>query len=100
MSTLSTKDPDEDVVVTFDFSNLSASAPTSPAVTASVHAGPADAAPSAILSGSPQVSGDTVLQLVTGGSHGTDYMLRCEADCGNEHFVIAAVLQVRTAQPS
>ncbi len=91
------KDPGETVVLGFDFANLT-DTPTSPTITATRHAGTADASPSAILSGSPSISGTQVLQKVTGGTAGTDYLLRCEVDGpSGTHYVLAGVLPVRTA---
>jgi hypothetical protein len=91
------KDPSEIVHLGFDFSALT-SAPLSPAVTAAHHAGTADATPSAILSGSPTVSGTKIVQRVTGGVVGADYLLRCQVDtAAGERFVLAGVLPVRAA---
>lgn len=91
------KDPDETIILGFDFANLT-DTPTSPAITVTRHAGAADASPSAILSGSPSISGTQVLQKVTGGTAGTDYLLRCEVDGpSGTHYVLAGVLPVRTA---
>lgn len=75
---LSPKDPQEVITVTFDFSALAASV-SSPTVTVSRVAGNADASPSSMLSGSPQVSGAQVLQKITGGINGTTYDLKCLA---------------------
>lgn len=91
------KDPSEVLVVGFDFANLTTT-PTSPTVTARRHAGAADSNPSAILSGAPSISGTQVLQKITGGTAGTDYLLRCEVDGpSGTHYVLAGVLPVRTA---
>ena len=93
---LDSKDPAEKVVVTFDFSALATTVST-PVVTAESAGGANDPSPSAILSGSPSVSGAQVLQLVIGGVANADYKLRCQIDDGTERFVVADTLQVRTA---
>jgi hypothetical protein len=93
---LDTKDPAEQVVLTFDFSALSTSI-SAPVVTCEHKNGPTDATPSAMISGSPTVTGGTVLQLVVGGQAGTDYNLRCQVDSGSERFVLADTLKVKTA---
>lgn len=91
------KDPGEIVILGFDFAALTGT-PTSPTITVTRHAGAADAAPSAILSGSASITGTQVLQKVTGGTAGTDYLLRCEVDAPDgSHYVLAGVLPVRTA---
>lgn len=71
---LSIKSPRETVVITFDFSSLTASI-SAPVVTASAYSGGTDPSPSSILSGAPQVSGSKVLQQVTAGVPGVYYEL-------------------------
>ena len=93
---LDNKDPAEKVVVTFDFSALATTVST-PVVSAESAGGTNDPTPSAILSGSPNVSGAQVLQLVVGGVPGADYKLKCQVDDGAERFVVADTLQVRSA---
>ncbi len=92
------KDPAETITVAFDFAALT-DTPSSPAVAATRHAGTADASPSAILSGSPVVSGTKILQkIVVGGTAGTDYLLRCHVSAPDGSvYVLAGVLPVRTA---
>lgn len=93
----SPKDPSEIVDLGFDFAALT-SAPTSPVVSAAHHSGTDDAAPSAILSGSPSVVGAVVVQRVIGGVAGADYLLRCQVDtAAGERFILAGVLPVRAA---
>lgn len=95
----SPKDPDEIVTLAFDFANLT-SAPLAPVVTCARHSGADDAAPSAVLSGSPQISGAKILQQVQAGTHGTDYLMRCEVDTAEgQRYVIAGVMPVKTAGP-
>lgn len=93
------KDPNETVYITFDFSNVAVSV-ESPVITAAVDSGKADANPSAILSGSPIVSGTTVLQLVTGGVAGSNYLLRCSVNVGAETVVNATILPVDYVSPT
>lgn len=91
------KDPDETITVAFEFAALT-STPSSPTVTAARHAGTADEAPSAILSGSPTVSGSKVFQDIIAGTAGTDYLLRCQISAPDGSvYVLAGVLPVRTA---
>lgn len=94
---LDPKDPEEDVFVRFEFATLTGT-PSSPTVTATRHAGSADATPSAILSGSPTVSGSLVLQKVIDGVDGADYLLRCVASAPDtSKYVLTGVLPVRAA---
>ncbi|MCL2656826.1 MAG: hypothetical protein FWD62_05280 [Betaproteobacteria bacterium] len=98
MNRLPIKDPEESVVIEFDFSAEAASV-SSPLVVASIeYSGPddADPAPMAVLSGVPQVLGASVLQRVQGGIAGTDYGLRCLAITeAGDALVASAVLPVR-----
>jgi hypothetical protein len=86
---MSNKDPAETVTVTFDFTAIT-SAPSSPSVTVNWVAGTADSNPSAMLSGSPVVSGAKVLQQVIGGVDGATYGLRCEANAPDGSVYVAA----------
>ena len=91
----SAKDPGEIVFLGFDFAAL-AGAVASPVVTATHRDGTADAAPSAILSGAPTISGTTIVQRVAGGVAGANYLLRCQVDtAAGERFALAGVLPVR-----
>lgn len=94
----STKDPQEVIVVTFDFSALTATV-TSPSVTASVASGKPDASPSAVLSGTPAISGAKILQTVIAGQDGTSYDLVCKVTSsdGIQKFVLSDVLPVVAA---
>lgn len=94
---LDPKDPAEDVFVVWNFAALT-DTPSSPVVTVTRHAGEADASPSAIVSGSPTISGTKALQLVVDGTDGTDYLMRCEVDGPDgQHWVLVGVLPVRAA---
>ena len=91
------KDADESITLGFDFASLT-SAVSAPVVTVTRHAGKPDAAPEALLSGVPAVAGPRVLQRVTGGVTGTDYLLRCQVDTPDgDRYVLAGVLPVRSA---
>lgn len=93
----SSKDPSEVVMLGFDFLLLTAS-PSSPVVTITRHAGAADEAPAGVLSGAATVNGSRVLQAVTGGVTGCDYLLRCQVDAPDgSRYVLAGVLPVRAA---
>jgi hypothetical protein len=95
-TTFPTKDPSESITVTFDFS-AETTAVTAPTVTNSVMwSYTTDPSPSAMLSGSAQVSGALVLQRVLGGVDLTNYGLRCQATAANgDTLVVAGVLPVR-----
>lgn len=70
---------DEVLQVTFPYaSEIGAASITAQVVTVSVVSG-TDASPAALLSGSAQVSGSEVRQLVTGGVAGVRYKLHCLA---------------------
>lgn len=91
------KDPGETVTLSFDFVNLT-SAPLTPTVSITRIGGVADASPSSVLLGAPEVSGTKVLQAVTLGVDLTDYLLRCEVDTsGQDHFILSGILPVRAA---
>lgn len=95
MTAITQKDPAEAFAVEFDFTaNLSTI--TIATCTASISGGPTGDA-SAILLGSPQISGSKVLQRVNAGQAGSDYALRCTATDGTETYVLVATLPVRTA---
>lgn len=91
---LSTKAPAETITVTFDFTTLTSSV-SAPVVTVFVNSGNADTTPSAIKSGSPQISGAKVLQQFTAGQAGTFYEVTCQiAAPDGSIFVLADVLPV------
>ncbi|SCX40392.1 hypothetical protein [Nitrosospira sp. Nsp1] len=87
------KDPEESIVLTFDFSAVAATV-ANPQISIEVISG-ADPDAQAMRSGSPQVDGSKVLQLVVGGVDGVDYHLRCEGESGAEKLVIGVSLRVR-----
>ena len=94
---LDPKDPEEDIYVRFEFAALT-DTPSAPEVTVTRHAGEADESPSAMVSGSPTISGSLVLQKLVAGTVGTDYLLRCKASAPDGSvYVLTGVLPVRSA---
>ena len=95
----SPKDPEETLVLAFYFGDLTDSVNT-PVITAYVEAG-VDPHPDQIILGSPEVQSDgvTVLQRVTGGLAGNNYMIRCRVKDydGYDQYVIGKTLPVRNA---
>lgn len=95
--TFTAKDPAETIYLTFDFSAL-ATEVSAPDVTIARIRGTDDPTPESVLSGSPSASGGKVVQTVTGGVVGTDYLIRCQVDTiDGQRFVLAGTLPVRTA---
>lgn len=93
----SAKDPAEVLEISFDFLEVT-SAPITPQVTVVNCSGVADSSPGTLLSGSPTVSGSSVVQRVVGGLAGADYLLRCQVDTATGlRFVLSRVLPVRVA---
>jgi len=91
----SKKAPAEIYHLRFNFAGL-AQTPANPVVTVARHAGAQDNTPSAIISGSPTVSGSRVIQTVFGGVDGCDYALTCQADAEDgSRYVLCGVLPVR-----
>lgn len=92
------KDPDESIVVAFDFSTADVLSVTSPTVECSLrwYEGQADASPAGMVSGTANVDGAVVLQRLVGGLHLNDYNVRCTAQAPDGRvLVIGAVLRVR-----
>ena len=91
---LSSKDPGETITVTFDYTALTTSV-TAPTVMCTMASGIVDASPSALLSGSPQISGAKVLQKIVGGLNGANYDLKCVATAADSSiYALADVLPV------
>lgn len=88
----STKDPDEDVTVEFDFVDFGT--PSAPDIEIGVIAG-ADATPEAIRLGSPSIIGTKVYQRITGGIDEVEYELRCFGAIGQDRVLIDAILPIR-----
>lgn len=103
------KDPGEDVIVTFDFSDvLSTQTLASAVVTcelfklggaAKVTGAQEGVLPSAMISGAATVLADglTVTQKITGGIDGNDYLLTCSGVTSLETPKLAGKLRVRRA---
>ena len=96
----SPKDPLESMTLSVDFAALLGTATISAAqVSATRHAGAADASPSAILVGQAQVSGTRVAQRVAGGVDGCTYLLRYSVTSSTgDTWVEALSLAVETAR--
>lgn len=91
------KDPAEDAVLAFNFSDLLADVAS--ATVAVMHdSGDADGNASALLDGDPQIDGLRVLQAVHGGVLGANYLLRCTGtDSAGTVKVVSGLLPVRAA---
>ena len=97
--TLPIKDPDEIITVEFDFSAL-ASSVSAATITVLASYGKDDQSASAMLSGTPTVSGAEVRQQIIGGQAGTTYTLRCVADAADgSRYVLTAALPVEIFTP-
>lgn len=99
-NTLSSKDPAEKVVVTFDFTlalNPGETLTTVVSVTSSVVLG-SDPAPTALLSGAASVSaGALIQQQVQGGIDATNYYIKALANTSaGRTLALAAILPVRS----
>lgn len=96
--TIESKDPEEIINVTFDFTSdlgTEAIAAASQVVTIAVVNG-VDAGAAAMLNGAAVIVGSTVRQSVMAGIHGNDYKLRCKVDTsGARRLVLALPLPVR-----
>lgn len=98
MSTLLEEmDPVETPVVEFDFTGEITAIDSVVITAASINGRSASAA--ALLDGSPQIVGTTVLQRIKTaiGVDQVDYRLRCEATQGSDKRVRVGILPVRTA---
>lgn len=92
---LSSKYVNEIITITFDFSPHGIT-PANPTVLVTTDGGSPDLNPMLILSGLPQVSGQTVLQRIVGGIAGAVYELRCTADStdGGSRYTVIGHLPV------
>lgn len=90
---LSDKDPREVITISKGFAPLLQSGETisNPVVTAAVASG-TDPNPSAILSGAPSISGSDVLQKITGGIDGVDYLITFKVNTNLGHVYVEAVI--------
>lgn len=91
---LSSKDPQERVTVTFDFSNVE-TAIAGPQVTVFEKGTTIDKTTD-MVSGSAQVTGNVVRQLIQGGESGKSYDVRCKVIAADEILVAKDVLPVKT----
>jgi hypothetical protein len=85
----------ETVTETFDFLSRLAVGETisAAAVAATVYSG-TDASPSAILSGSPSISGSKVTQKITAGTLGVVYKLMCTVTTSTSQLLVLAAFLV------
>lgn len=93
------KDPEETLVVAFDFTRDLDPGETisSPVTTIAVSVG-TDPTPTAVLSGLPTAATGVVTQVITGGVADVDYRLQCKINTsGSRVLVLAAILPVREA---
>lgn len=102
MSLFDEKDFGETVPLTFDFAkDLAVGENITSVVSVEVELsrGGPDATPGAILSGAPAISGNKVVQLVTGGVIGANYLIRVKVSTNVplNRWVCAGVLPVRKA---
>lgn len=96
MNTFSPKDPAEQIFYSIDFSALLGTGETLGTASASMRVtSGTDAAPSAMLSGLPVITGSIVSQLVIGGVAGSTYLLGISVTTSTgQTFVEAAPLKV------
>ena len=90
---LDPKDIGDTDVVTFDFTamlNTGESLALAP-ITSEVYAG-TDASPASLLSGAPQIQGLMVLQTITAGVVGVEYLLRCSATTSAGRVLVQSAL--------
>ena len=92
---LSSKDPLEKVVITFDFTAIPETI-SNPVITITIKGD--DANISSMLIDVPQITGNKILQLVSGGEDGTQYTVRCLVDVAltGERFMAKDTLTVKS----
>lgn len=92
---LSNKDPLEKVVITFDFTAIPETI-SNPVVSITIKGD--DAVIPNMLIDVPQITGNKVLQLVTGGENGVQYTVRCLVDVAltGERFMAKDTLTVKS----
>lgn len=88
------KDPTEEITLTFDYSSRGQQA-SNASITVRLVRG-IDPNPSAILSGGPQYEDACVLQKVVGGVRGCQYNIMCHAKVGNDTLLIESILPVNS----
>lgn len=96
--TIESKDPEEIIIATFDFTKELADESISPGtavVTIAVVNG-VDAGAAAMLNGAPTTNAGLVFQSIQNGVDGNDYKLRCRINTsGARRLVLALPLPVR-----
>jgi hypothetical protein len=93
IKTLDPKDTDEADVIAFDFTaSLSGGESVVSATVACETFQGVDAAPAALLSGTPQILSPVVTHKVQGGLDGVTYALRCAATTSSARVLVAAGL--------
>lgn len=101
MEQLGVKDPEETVLLTFDFSKaLSPSETIQSAETTMLVKTGTDPSPNLMVSGPASIDNEEgkVLQLITGGIAGVTYAARCKASTSaGKVLVLAATLPVKNA---
>jgi hypothetical protein len=92
--TLSSKDPEETVLLRFYFDNIISAIDTVEAMELSLYSGTTDVDMAAMLVGTPTISVAQVMQLVQGGVDGNEYKLRCTVNSGDETYLAAVILPI------
>lgn len=99
MCQLTPKDPDEHVRIAFDYTMLLSAGETitSASVVSSLQSG-RDPSPGSLVSGAADiVDGNTVVQMIVGGTEGATYLLKCKAQTSSgQQLVVASTLPVHT----
>lgn len=100
MNTLPSKDPNEVVPLTFDFSEYLTGGEAltgTPTITVETYSG-VDATPANLIYGSPTVTGDRIKQAVRLGVDGVTYLVRASSTttAGNV-YALGALLPVKRA---
>jgi len=91
---LSSKDPQEIITVTFDFTKLLTRIDSVSSLSVTVHKG-VDGTPALLLLNAPIISDTKVLQLIQNGLDGVYYKLRADVLVGMERYALSAILPVR-----
>ena len=98
MRNFSSKDPDETYPVSYGFAAHLATGETISTATVTATIVSSGASASSILSGSPQISGSTVTQLVTAGTSGVTYKLTFRVTTSDSNiYEVSAKLPVKSS---
>lgn len=96
--TLSAKDPDEVLTITWDYAAALATGETIASAATAVEILSGDGAGPLALWGLPLIDGGEIRQTASGGKDGTSYSLRCLATLSSGRVLaLAATLPVRRA---